>query len=230
MTEFEGQLLERIVPRLRLADPVQRALARLAERGHTGTADLRRLALDNESPMQSRLDAAIILTAMKEPDEEGIRSLLDCEDRTLFVETVKSLRSLSEEWALRCVLAAARNSDDPSRRPLFAWALAGYPTSAEAESALLSLATSDDSPAVREHAIESLGEFHSGRVVNVLLDILAGGPAPERFWALFSLGNLAAPTAAEGVRGCLQDRTAIPGLGTIAEEASWALARIQEGG
>jgi HEAT repeat protein len=229
MTESERRLLEGVLPRLRLADAVQGALARLAEHGHTETADIRRLAFDNTSPMQSRLDAVTLLTAMKDPDEEAIHGLFAIENETLFIETVKSMKSLSVEWALQWELVAARDTNDPSRRALIAWALAAYPTSVDAETSLLNLATNDDSPTVREHAIEALGEFHSSAVVKVLLDILSRGLPTERFWALFSLGNLAAPVAAEGVRSCLQDYTAIPGFGTIAEEASWALARIQEG-
>jgi HEAT repeat protein len=209
---------------------VQNALARLSvDPRHIEAAELRRLALDNSASMQSRLDAATILTAMQEPDEEGIQNLLACEDPTVFIETLKSIRSFRVEWALRHLIRGAKAGEDPARRAVFAWTLAAYPASAETESVLLDLATNDSSPEVREHAIESLGEFHSDRAVKVLLHILVDGSAPERFWALFSLGTLADPVAADGIRGCLQDRTAISGLGTIAEEANWALAKIEGG-
>jgi len=233
MGEFTGQILKKISPRLRQATSVKSALARLADRSRMEAADLAMLALDSDAPMQSRLDATTLVAAMQEPDEQGIQNLLSCEDRTVFIETLKSIRSFGTEWALRYLITAAKASQDPARQAVLAWTLAAYPASAEAESVLLDLAKNDRPPTVREHAIESLGEFHSDGVVRVLTRILEEGSAAERFWALFSLGTqgtLAAPVAIDGIRSCLEDQTGIPGLGTIAEEARWALARIQDGG
>jgi HEAT repeat protein len=127
------------------------------------------LALNENAPMESRLDAVTLLTAMKEPDDEGLQKLFVCGDRTIFIETLKSIKTFGVPWALAHLIAAAKASEDPAQRAVFAWALAAYPDSSEAETVLLDTVTHDSSPTVREHAIESLGEFRSDAVIETLV-------------------------------------------------------------
>jgi len=237
VSEHKGSLEEKISARLRPASAVRQALARVAgsPRIEAGSprieaADLLNLALDPDEPMEFRLDAVTILLAMERPDEEGLRKLLACGDRTVFIEALKSIKSFGVSWALRDLIVAANTTKEADRRAVLAWALAAYRDSVDAQKTLLDLATNDSSSLVREHATESLGEFRSNSVSKTLLHILAVGSSAERFWALFSLGNLADPSAADAVRGCLEDQTAVPGLGTISEEAEWALGKILAGG
>jgi HEAT repeat protein len=220
----------RIPVRLRRKEIVRSALQRLASQGNVEAADIQALALDTRLPFDLRRDAIVIVLAAARPNEELLRDLLQSGDRFTATETLKIIKYLGTEWALPELATGARTSDDPSQRSLFAWALAAYPTNSVAEGVLIEILASDSAAIVRDHAIESLGEFPSPRVVEALVQVLERGGASERFWALFSLGNLANPNTREAISQCLQDQTVIPGYGTIAEEAKAALIKIEHGG
>jgi HEAT repeat protein len=219
-------LQREILPRLRNSPTVKQALRRLARHGNLKIQDAEEFALDRLAPIDQRLDATTVVTAMKEGHDSVLRALLRGDDPTVFIEALKRIRNFRTEWAKPVLLNALRTSRDPSKRPIFAWALAAYPKDIEVEGALLRIATRDNDSNVRAHAIESLGQFHSGEVIDALCRILQRGSPTERYWALYSLGTLADLRAAEMVSRLSNDQTEIPGFGTIADEAQRALTMI----
>jgi hypothetical protein len=203
-------------------------LENLAALGQLRSADIQALVDDTASPLNVRLDAITILLALQEPRTELLDRLLNCDDRTIFIETVKSARSLGVAWALPYLVVGIGAEKDPEKRAILAWALAAFSAYPGVEGTLLDASVNDNASIVREHAIESLGVFRSTRVTEALVHFLEEGSPSERFWALYSLGNLADESATQAIRLCLRDQTEIPRLGTIADEAEWALTRINE--
>lgn len=229
MLDSRDPLLSEVAPRLRLLDAVQNAVARLSSAGYSRMEALPRLALSGEAPIEFRLDAvALLAAATRDPGGGWVGSLLACEEDIVFIEALKAMRNFGPEAALLPLTEATKSTGNPRRRAVLAWALAAYPGNTEAEAALVMLAEGDGEAVVREHAIESLGEFRSSRSLKTLVHSLESGSETERFWALFSLGNLGDPVAVDAIRRCLDDHTEIPGLGTIADEANRALAKIED--
>ena len=229
MRSDKGNIQEIISMRLRHSDPVQKALKRMASQGFTGAEDIKAIATNDKSPVDSRIDAVTAVLAMERGGEEVLSQLLNTEDRTVFVETLKAISMLQTEWALPELMVRLKTSADPEKRALFAWALAAYPNDRHAESLLREVIAKDHDAVVREHAIESLGAFESDESVNALLAALETGSARERFWALYGLGNLARPETAGHIRKYLEDQTTVAGFGTVSDEARRALAKITNG-
>lgn len=217
-----------ISAQLRDSEPVRKALGHLASRGMVGVDDVTAIATGPESQPDLRFDAITAVLAMEQAAEEVLTRLLDSVDRTIFVETLKAVAAFRTKWALPEVKKRLRTCTDPEKRALFAWTLAAYPDDREAENLLREVMATDRDANVREHAIEAAGAFGSGEVVKALLTALETGSPRERFWSLYSLGNLARPETANAVRKYLRDKTLIPGFGTIADEARQALAKITE--
>ena len=216
-----------ILAQLQHSDPVRKALKQLASRGVTKTDEIKAIATDDRSGVDSRIDAIIAILAVERGAEEVLCDLLDTEDRTVFVETLKVIASLHPRWALPELMTRLKTCVDPRKRALFAWVLAAYPKDGDAERLLRDVMVTDPDAVVREHAIEAMGVFESDKTVNALLAALETGSERERFWALYSLGNLARPETADVIRKYLQDHTAIAGFGTVSDEARQALAKIR---
>jgi HEAT repeat protein len=152
--------------------------------------------------------------------------LLDSSDRVLVIETLKSIKNARTEWAVPSLIVRLKSCSDPSSRAALAWTLGAYPKNASVQDALLEVMAGDSDQAVRDHAIESLGDFRSPVVLNARLRVLEQGSASERFWSLYSLGKLADSQASAAITRCLHDQTVIPHFGTVADEARWALEKI----
>jgi len=216
-----------IVPRLRNSQIVRDALRRLTGQGKREVESAEMLAVNGEATLDQRLDAITIVTALKRGSADVLLSLLSSDDQTIVIEALKSIRNFRTEWARPILVNAVRSCKEPSKRAVFAWALAAYRKDDDVERALLEVAVRDDDSEVRNHAIESLGEFRSDGVLEALLKILESGPPAERFWALYSLGTLADARAVDMVKRSVQDQTPVPGFGTIADEARWALEQMR---
>jgi HEAT repeat protein len=215
-----------ISTRLRELEAVRDAVQRVAAQGKREVGDVEALALDRAAPIMSRLDAITVLTAMPQGRAEVLGALLDSDDPMLVVETLKCVRNARTARAAPEIVARMKSCNEPRKRAVLAWALAAYPKDAGAQTALLEVMARDPSQSVRDHAIESLGEFRSPAVLNALLRVLEQGSASERFWALYSLGTLADPQAREAIARCLHDQTVNPEFGTVAGEARRALEKI----
>ena len=205
---------------------VRDALERLAGCGKTEVAEIQTRALDPTVDMSSRVDAITIILALKRGPRRLLRHLLNSEDRTVVIETLKAIKFLSPEWALLEIILGVRRFEDSSKRAVFAWALGGYPNEKGAEDALLNVMAKESESTVRDHAIESLGEFNSQRATETLLHALGVGTSSERFWAIYSLGNVGDARAAEALSQYANEQTTIQGLGTIGDEARKALEKI----
>lgn len=226
MAEDRSPIHERISPRLRRADLVRSGLDRLASRGKVQVNDVSDLALDNSSPIELRLDTIAALLAMEEGDEAVLHKLLGSDDRMIVVEALKSIRHFGTHWAIPELITQRETSVDASKPAILAGALAD-PRTSDAQSILLDVMASDTDVGVREHAIESLGEFRSPTVVKALLHILEWGSPREGYWTLwtlYSLGTLADLQTSEAIVQHLGDQTVIPEFGTIAPAA----CRLQE--
>jgi len=199
----------------------------MASQGVRGTDEIKAIATNDKSPFDSRIDAVIAVLAMERGGEEVLSHLLNTEDRTLFVETLKVIATLQTKWALPELMMRVKTCADPRKRALFAWGLAAYPKDNDAESLLGEVIATDDDADVREHAIEAMGAFESDKAVKALLAVLETGSARERFWALYSLGNLGRPETADVIRKYLQDHTVIANFDTVSDEARRALAKIK---
>ena len=226
VTQCDPPIESGIPTRLRELEAVRDAVQRVAAQGKREVSDVEALALDKTAPIVSRLDAIAVLTAMPQGRAEVPGGLLDSDDRALVVETLKCVRNARTAWAAPEIVARVKSCHEPWKRAVLAWALAAYPKNTSAQTALLEVMARDPRQSVRDHAIESLGEFRSPVVLNALLRALEQGSASERFWARYSLGTLADPQAREAVARCLQDQTAIPDFGTVAGEARRALEKI----
>jgi len=211
---------------LRKYPSVQESSQRLAHRGVRDADQVKRLALDSSAKNDTRLDSITLFAASKEGDLDTLRLLLESRDDFLLIETLKRIREFGTEWAMPELISRVKMASDPSARAVFAWALAGYPDSGDAQDALLELIKREPDVTVRNHAIESLGEFRSAQVVNALLSVLEHGSVNERFWSLYSLGTIGDTRAVEAIKRCLQDETKIPDFGTISTEAKRALEEI----
>ena len=219
-------LRQRMEPRLRKSTTVKEALERFGSRGEPTIHDVEHTALAESTSLAIRLDAVTILLALRERQPQLLQRILASDDSVLFVEVLKRIKNLHPEWAPSVLLKMLGASTDKSRRSLIVWALAPFSKDENVEKALLSAATDDVAETVRAHAIESLSQFHSRRVADVLIKILVDGSSTERFWALYSLGSLAEQRAGATVEQFLEDETSIEGFGTIGEEARWALNKI----
>lgn len=216
-------------PRLRNSHIVRQAVRRLMSLGSHDLKDVDTLALNSEAAIDQRLDAIVVLTALRRARAKVLGGLLASEDRLIVIETLKAIRNQGTEWAMPDLIVALRTCNDPSKRAVVAWALAAYPKESDVETALLELLAREDDPDVRDHAIESLSMFRSTRVLKTLLNMLESGSSRERFWALYSLGTLADPRATKAVTRYLHDPTVIPNFRTIGYEARWALSQIRSG-
>jgi HEAT repeat protein len=154
------------------------------------------------------------------------QTLLSKTDDYVFIESPKYC-GIWARWALETLLGAPNHVAQPKRRALFAWALAGYPKSARARDMLLT-SSADTEPLVREHAIEALAEFRFHAAKQRFLEILRRGSPVERYWALFGLGTQADSRGADAIREHLGDCAEVPGLGSVAQEAKWALEQISK--
>lgn len=91
MGSDKGNIQESISARLRHSDPVRKALKRLASQGLIGAEDIKAIATNDKSPVDSRIDAVTAVLATERGGEEVLSQLLNTEDRTLFVETLKAI-------------------------------------------------------------------------------------------------------------------------------------------
>jgi HEAT repeat protein len=199
---------------------------RLSGVGKIGPSEVRQIALDPEMAIDLRIDALVLFAASAQSDRDGLRMLLESSDKLVIVEVLKRIREFGTEWAAAEIIARAKSSNDPSERAILAWTLAGFPGNRDALAALLEVIRQDSDLSVRNHAIESLGNFRVPEVVDALLSVLDHGSPDERFWSLFSLGTIRDARAVEAISRCLQDETRIPDFGTISAEAQWALQQI----
>jgi HEAT repeat protein len=183
-------------------------------------------ALDQRNAIDQRLDAVTIVVSQKNGNPMVLQRLIACDDPIIFVETLKRVKDFRTKWAKSVLLDSIERSDDNEKRALLTWALAAYPEDRGVEKFLVGAAIRDDDPDVRAHAIESLAQFRSERVFRLFVQILECGSPAERFWALYGLGTQADSRSRELVNRFTKDATEIPGFGTIAEEARWALSKI----
>lgn len=204
---------------------VRDAITRLASHGKVKVHEVQSVALDVTSENDLRVDAVTLILAMRE-GRRSLSRLLDSGDNFVVIETLKRLRELRTDWATPEIISRVKNSSEPSKRAIFAWALAGYSHSVEALQVLLETIKADPDVDVRNHAIESLSAFRSSRVVDFLLNILEHGSASERFWSLYSLGTIGDARVVQAISKYLKDETQIPHFGTISAEAKWALDKI----
>lgn len=212
--------------RLRDHRSVVDSFRRLSGVGKISFREVRQMALDPEMAIDLRIDALVLFAASARSDRDGLRILLESGDKLVMVEALKRIREFSTEWAASEIIARAKDSSDPSQRAILAWTLAGFSDNRAALAALLEVVRRDPDPDVRNHAIESLGNFPFPEVVDALLDVLENGSPGERFWALFSLGTIRDARAVEAIMRCLHDETRVPDFGTVSAEAEWALRQI----
>lgn len=212
--------------RLRKQNTVSLALERLTAAGKIRVSEIQRIACDPAATLSMRIDAITIFLALRKGSRRSLRQLLNSENRTIVIETLKGVKLLSPDWALTELVSGVQLSEDPTKRAVFVWAVSGYHHRIDVETLLLNLLASETVPTVRDHTIEALGEFHSERVLQALLQVLAIGSDSERFWALYSLGNVANAGVNEAIRPHLNDQTVIPGFGSIKDEAQRTLTKI----
>jgi hypothetical protein len=185
------------------------------------------MTLDPTAAVDLRIDAITLFVASRQSGEGVLRVLLESGDMLIITETLKRIREFRTEWAVSEIIAKVKVVDEPSERAILAWALAGFSGNHDVVEVLMKLIKQDPDINVRNHAIESLSQFRSPRVVDALLSVLQRGSAIERFWALYSLGAIGDSRAVEAIGQCLQDQTFVQDFGTISSEAKWALGRIK---
>lgn len=225
----EGQPIQSCIRKgLRRSLSVRSAVQELAKHGKVDVKFIRALALDGTASIGLRLDAITMLLALEESSREAVRDLLNCGDNVIVIETLKSIKALRTEWALPEVVAGLKTTVEERKRAVLAWTLAAFSMNRDVQKLLLNVVSNDGSSTVRNHAIEALGRFRSPKVVEALLGVLKNGNAGERFWALYSLGELADPRAKDAIRAHLHDRSLVPGFGTVGDEAQRVLTALSK--
>lgn len=207
---------------------VLRALKRMRSIRFTKYNDCIEVALDRKRSLGVRIAAINLVMCARRGKSQLVKDLLDDPSDIIVIETLKSIEMIGTKWALRELITSAVGSSD-LRRSVCAWALSAFESSKAAEGVLLRLALHDPHSAVREHAIEALGNFKTKEVLEALLQYLEHGSHVERFWAIYSLGNCGSRAIVPRLSEYVLDQRFVSGYGTVGEEARRVIRKLEAG-
>ena len=203
-------------------------LRRLAARDIITDPQLLDLARRRGERLQDRR-LAIWVLGYRAParSRRGLVELLASERlRPLVMEagTALSKRPLGNTTDVVC--GVLQRAPEPWRRGAAAYALRRSRKPDSELHLMRAAGNSTESIGVRALAIETLGVLRSRRAIPTLRRLLNHKSAQLRLWSAYSLGQLRSRAALPELEKLTLDRAKVRGLGTVADEARDAIARI----
>jgi hypothetical protein len=213
----------------KVAIDISVALKALQRSGVANTEALGHLIQNKRaSPMARELACWLAGTAkLKNVRPSLLEAFRNATSEPLLWESGKALVSVGGQRAASGMLAAL-DIGDPARATVAAWVL-GSLRATRAVHGLIRLAANEDAPpAVRAHALESLGLIGSREASSILLGLLDHGNPHVRFWTVYALRTIGDAAAIPRLRKLAEgDTGSIPHLGSIRAEAEGALLDIR---
>jgi len=231
-TQFDAALealVDQVDPAQR--EQVQRDLESIRQAGGTSSSGLFAILRDVQHP--SDLRAAICWVLARRGNHGGrvTAAVLDAlgDARTAVrVAAAQALGQLGARKALPQLITTLVTDDDSDARKAAAYALGVIGDDGATRALVWTLNNKDEAPAVRGMAAESLANVGAKSAVPTLLAALNDPSAEVRFWSAFALGELGGPESLPGLqRVAARDMADVPGWGTVSQEASEAIERIQ---
>ena len=226
--EFESRLREvisAVSPVIR--DSIEADVELLLSTGVKSRDSLLIVLKDKQGGDDIRLAACRILGHLR--DEKAISDLLvalDEQNPQLTWEAAKSLILISSSEATQEVINILFAGKDPHNRVAAAYVL-GLSGDSRAVEPLIQVVGGTDLPEVRSHAAEALGNLADDKATDFLINALEDNSAEVRFWSAFALGEIGNPKAIpELEKLSAEDKTNLPKLGLVSQEARRAMERI----
>jgi len=225
--------LQRNLPALesQLADSAEKSLTVLAKAGVDSMAGISAILRSREAPPELRKTACLFsgLLKLKAAFPDLIAILEDDSEDELTWEAAKAISRFDVDSAVDPLLGLMENCRNPKKAAAIIHALGilGHPRALKPLLAVLSSEKED--PEVRGHAAEALSFLSDRRAVQELILALRDRSPHVRFWASYSLGQLADSEAIPALEVLAEnDEAEVPGWWAVKREAADAIRQIRQ--
>lgn len=200
----------------------------LLERGARSFTALLTVAKNPGLDSDSRSAACWILGQLRDPRAlPTLLRLVKAKESVISWEAAKALIILKSKVGTHDLTRILRRGKATHNRAAAAYVL-GLLGSKEAIQALIDALESADSPEVRSHVAEALGNIGHYIATNPLISSLSDKSSRVRFSAAFALGEIGNQRAIPALRRLSStDRAKVSGGGTVGEEAAKAIKQMQ---
>jgi HEAT repeat protein len=161
-------------------------------------------------------------------DKSALRPLLgrvkSDSDVGVVWEAAKALVNLGNTKAVPNLIVCLAEEAQPERRSAIVWALGNFYDKRAVPVLIQTLQNKLETPQVRGHTAEALGQLRDKRVLKVLVAALKDEFPEVRFWSAYALGQLKDPSVISELEQLAKsDKAVVPGWWAVKKEARAAI-------